>query len=225
VELVRQVLRGVAGQAMRRPVRMSALAVGASGLGAAAGLAFVSGTGIAAHPAVLTPFMVTGPVRMAAIGPWSALTVNGEPVSDAGAPGGPGDEPRVNVTAGERVTFAVTVTVPPHDQVSTFVLGVTPAGAESGIGAPGPYGGIRTVLVTAGQLAPGKHVVTAQWTIPADGAPPAAGYQLDAAAYWPPGTVNEPRAQEAPIASLFVMAGLRAGRDVGGGRYDQRHGV
>jgi hypothetical protein len=208
VGLVRQVLRTVAGQAMHRPVRMSALAVGAAGLGAVAGLVFVSGSGVAAHPAVLTPYMVTGPVRMTGVAPWSALTVNGKLASDANGQAG---EPWVNVAPGEKVTFEVTVTVPANDRLSAFLLGVTPSGGSSGTGASGTgaagtSSGIRTVLATAAQLAPGTHRITAHWTVPPASAVSQPGYELDAAAYWPRGTTNEPAAEEAPIASLIVTA-------------------
>lgn len=199
--LVRQVLRTVAGQAMHRPVRMSALAVGAAGLGAVAGLVFVSGSGVAAHPAVLTPYMVTGPVRMTGVAPWSALTVNGKLASDANGQAG---EPWVNVAPGEKVTFEVTVTVPANDRLSAFLLGVTPSGGSSGTGAAGTSSGIRTVFATVTQLGPGTHLIIAHWTVPPAGAVSEPGYQLDAAAYWPRGTTNEPAAEEAPIASLIV---------------------
>jgi hypothetical protein len=194
---------------MHRPVRMSALAVGAAGLGALAGLVLVSGTGVAAHPAVLTPYMVTGPVRMTAVAPWSALTVNGKAASDAGGQAG---EPWVMVTPGEKLTFEVTVTVPANDRLSTFLLGVTPSAGSSGAGssgtgAAGTSSGIRTVFATVTRLGPGKHLIIAHWTVPPAGAVPEPGYQLDAAAYWPRGTTNEPAAEEAPIASLIAKAG------------------
>ena len=196
-------LRGVAGQALRRPVRMSAIAVAAAGGGTVAALALAGGSAAAAHPAELTPFTVTGPVQQRAVSPWSGITLNGKPANDANGQAG---EPWFSVAAGEKVTIEVTVTVPPHDQMTKLFLGVSVNGAETGVGPRGPIG-MTPVLATAARLTAGTHVITAHWTVPAGAGAPAPGYQVSAAAYWPRGTVNEPAAEGAPLASVIVKAG------------------
>lgn len=93
---------------------------------------------------------------------------------------GPAGEPQFDVAPGEKVTIAMSVTVPAHTE---------------------------PVLATAAHLAPGAHEFTVHWTVPM-GTAPRLGYQLAMAAYWPKGTRNEPEAEEVPMAGFGMKPGI-----------------
>jgi hypothetical protein len=197
-----QVLGGVAGRVRRRPVRAAALSVGATGVAvlAAIPLSLGGGTGPpgAAGAGSPTPELLVSPPKPVPA-PWSALTLNGRPPEDAD---GKAAEPWFDVRAGQTVTFAVTVTVPAHAEMTKLFLGITVNGTSAGTGPHGPAG-MAAVLASASHLAAGPHRFTVRWTVP-EGKSPDLGYQVAAAAYWPRGTKGEPYSEEGPMANVFV---------------------
>ena len=129
--------------------------------------------------------------------PW-AVTVNGHARGALGTP--PNQSagvPLFHVTPGEKLTIAVTVTVPAHSTMTKLFLGIT--GGYAGIGPRGPIG-MKPVLATASRLAAGPHAFILRWTVPRAAAP--SGYYLAFGAYWPRGTKDEPQAEEAPMVHL-----------------------
>jgi hypothetical protein len=197
-----QALSGVAGSVRRRPVRAAALSAGVAGVAAvvAIPLSLGGGTGTpsAAGAGPPTPEMLVSPPQSVPW-PWSALTLNGRPPKDAN---GKAAEPWFDVSAGETATFAVTVTVPAHAQMTKLFLGITVNGTDTGVGPHGPVG-MATVLATASHLTAGPHRFTVHWSVP-KGKPPNLGYQVAGAAYWPRGTKGEPYSEEGPMANVFV---------------------
>jgi hypothetical protein len=200
-----QALSGVARSVRRRPVRAAALSAGVAGVAAvvAIPLSLGGGTGTlsAAGAGPPTPEPLLSPLKLAPE-PWSALTLNGRPPKDAN---GKAAEPWFDVSAGETVTFAVTVTVPAHAKMTKLFLGITVNGTDAGVGPHGPVGMV-TVLATASRLTAGPHRFTVHWTVP-KGKPPNLGYQVAGAAYWPRGTKGEPNSEEGPMANVFVHPG------------------
>ena len=196
-----QALSGVAGGVPRRPVRAAALpaglAVAAAVVAIPLSLGGCTGALSAARAGTRTPELVVSPPKVVPW-PWSALTLNGRPPKDANGAA----EPWFDVTAGETVTFAVTVTVPAHAEMTKLFLGIAVNGTSTGVGPHGPVG-MATVLATASHLTAGAHRFTVHWTVP-EGKPPNLGYQVAGAAYWPRGTKDEPDAEEAPMATMFV---------------------
>lgn len=194
-------LSGVPGSVRRRPARGAALSAGVAVVAAVVAMPLslggCTGTPSAAQAGTHTPELVVSPPKLVPA-PWSALTLNGRPPKDANGTA----EPWFDVTAGETVTFAVTVTVPAHAEMTKLFLGITVNGTSTGIGPRGPVG-MATVLATASHLTAGAHRFTVHWTVP-EGKPPNLGYQVAGAAYWPRGTKDEPDAEEAPMASVFV---------------------
>lgn len=189
-----QALSGVAGSVRRRPMRAAALSVGVAGVAAVVAIPLSLGGG-AGPP---TPELLVSPLKSVPW-PWSALTLNGRPPKDAD---GKAAEPWFDVSAGERVTFAVTVTVPAHAEMTKLFLGITVNGTSAGVGPHGPVG-MAAVLATVSHLTAGPHRFTVHWTVP-KGKPPNLGYQVAGAAYWPRGTKGEPYSEEGPMANVFV---------------------
>ncbi|HEX3959522.1 MAG TPA: hypothetical protein VHZ03_23300 [Trebonia sp.] len=106
--------------------------------------------------------------------------------------------PRFDVAPGEKLTIAVTITVPARTEMTKFFLDIT--GDVAGIGPHGPIG-MEPILATASHLTPGPYKFTLHWTVP-PGAEPADGYHLSMAASWPEGTKNEPQGEEGPMVEL-----------------------
>jgi hypothetical protein len=166
-----------------------------------------TGTSAQQSASAFPPAEGTGPLpgsaKGAPVSTWT-VTVNG------GAQALPqslaDDPPKFDVAPGEKVTVAVTVTVPAHTEMTKFFLGITLSTGESGIGPRGPIG-MKPVLTTAARLAPGTHTITAHWTVPLNAANQS-GYQLAIAEAWPRGTANEPDAEELPVAGLGVSPGI-----------------
>jgi hypothetical protein len=130
--------------------------------------------------------------------PWT-VTVNGHARGALGTlMNQSADVPRFDVTPGEKLTMAVTITVPAHTEMTKFLLGIT--GDVAGIGPHGPIG-MEPILATASHLTPGPYKFTLHWTVPR-GAEPADGYHLALAASWPKGTENEPQGEELPMVEL-----------------------
>ena len=203
-----QALSGVAGSVRRRPVRAAALSVGLAVAAVVAlplSLEGCTGTPRAAMAGTPTPERLVSPPKLVPA-PWSALTLNGRPPNDAN---GQTAEPWFDVTAGETVTFAVTITVPAHAEMKKLFLGISVNGTSTGVGPRGPVG-MAAVLATASHLTAGAHRFTVNWTVP-DGTPPNLGYQVAGAAYWPRGTKDEPDAEEGPMATVFVQPGQKLG--------------
>jgi hypothetical protein len=141
------------------------------------------------------PGMVTGTVKAIPLPAWT-VTVNGRTTGPGSA-----ELPQFGVARGERVTITMTVTVPVHDQLTKFFLGIT--GDSSGIGPRGPIG-MQPVLATAERLGPGKHSFTVRWTVPRAGAQPAYGYEFAMAAFWPRDTKDEPQAEEGSMVTFVA---------------------
>jgi hypothetical protein len=183
-------------------VRAAALSVGVAGVAALVALPLSLGGGTgppgAAGAGPPATELLVSPLKSVPW-PWSALTLNGRPPKDAD---GKAAEPWFDVSAGERVTFAVTVTVPGHAEMTKLFLGITVNGTSAGVGPHGPVG-MATVLATASHLTAGPHRFTVHWTVP-KGKPPNLGYQVAGAAYWPRGTKGEPYSEEGPMANVFV---------------------
>jgi hypothetical protein len=198
---LRQALSGVAGRVRRRPMRAAALSVGVAGVAAVLliPLSLSSGTGTPSAAKSTPTSMLLVPLKSVPA-PWSALTLDGRPPKDASGKAG---EPWFDVSVGETVTFAVTVTVPAHAEMTKLFLGITVNGTEAGIGPHGPVG-MATVLATASHLTAGPHRFTVHWTVPM-GKAPNLGYQVAGAAYWPRGTKGEPYSEEGPMANVFVQ--------------------
>lgn len=76
------------------------------------------------------------------------------------------DVPRFDVTPGEKLTIAVTITVPAHTEMTKCLLGIT--GDVAGIGPHGPIG-MEPILATASHLTPGPYKFTLHWTVPRGG--------------------------------------------------------
>lgn len=202
-----QALSGVAGSVRRRPVRAAALSAGVAVAAAVVALPLSLGgcTGAPSAAQAGTPAeRVVSPPKVVPA-PWSALTLNGLPPKDANGAA----EPWFDVTAGETVTVAVTVTVPAHAEMTKLFLGITVNGTSTGVGPHGPVG-MATVLATASHLTAGAHRFTVHWTVP-EGKPPNLGYQVAGAAYWPKGTKDEPDAEEGPMATVFVHPARKLG--------------
>jgi hypothetical protein len=163
-------------------------------LGAAAG-SVNPGAGRAATGTSLGP----GPGAEKEAPPWPwTVTVNGHARGALGTPmNQAAGVPLFDATPGEKLTIAVTVTVPAHSTMTKLFLGIT--GGYAGVGPRGPIG-MKPVLATASLLAAGPHRFTLRWTVPRAAAPD--GYYLAFAAYWPRGTKNEPQAEEAPMVHL-----------------------
>jgi hypothetical protein len=197
-----QALSGVAGRVRRRPMRAAALSAGVAGVAAVVviPLSLGSGTGTSSAAGAGTPTSELLVPLKSVPAPWSALTLDGRPPKDAD---GKAAEPWFNVSAGETVTFAVTVTVPAHAEMTKLFLGITVNGTETGVGPHGPVG-MATVLATASHLTAGPHRFTVHWTVPT-GKAPNLGYQVAGAAYWPRGTKGEPGSEEGPMANVFVQ--------------------
>lgn len=195
---LRQALSSAAGSVRRRPVRAAALSAGVAGVAALVAVPLSLGGGAsppgAAGAVTPMPERLVSPLKSVPW-PWSALTLNGRPPKDAN---GKAAEPWFDVTAGETVTFAVTVTVPPHAEMTKLFLGITVNGTSTGAGP-----GMTTVLATASQLTAGPHRFTVHWTVPKV-KPPNLGYQFAGAAYWPKGTKGEPDSEEGPMTNIFV---------------------
>ena len=150
----------------------------------------------------ITPGLGASPGKLPP--PW-AVTVNGQaPGVPESLADGPAGEPQFDVAPGEKVTIAMSVTVPAHTEMTRFFPGIT--GDMAGIGPRGPIG-MKPVLATAARLAPGAHKFTVHWTVPM-GTAPRPGYQLAMAAYWPKGTRNEPEAEEVPMAGFGMKPGI-----------------
>ena len=150
----------------------------------------------------ITPGLGASPGKLPP--PW-AVTVNGQaPGVPESLADGPAGEPQFDVAPGEKVTIAMSVTVPAHTEMTRFFPGIT--GDMAGIGPRGPIG-MKPVLATAAHLAPGAHKFTVHWTVPM-GTAPRPGYQLAMAAYWPKGTRNEPEAEEVPMAGFGMKPGI-----------------
>jgi hypothetical protein len=198
-----QTLSGVAGRLRRRPVRAALLSAGVAGLAAVVAIPLSLGGGTATPSAAgagrPTSELLVSPLKSVPA-PWSAFTLNGRPPKDAD---GKGSEPWFDVTAGETVTFTVTVTVPAHAEMTKLFLGITVNGSDTGVGPHGPVG-MATVLATASRLRAGPHRFTVHSTVPEDKAPNL-GYQVAGAAYWPRGTKGEPYSEEGPVANVFVQ--------------------
>jgi hypothetical protein len=194
-----QALSDVAGRVRRRPLRAAALCAGMAGVAAAVAvpLSLGGGTGTPTAAAAGRPPSELGLLKQVPP-PWSALTLNGRPPDD-----GKAAEPWFDVTAGESVTFAVTVTVPSHAEMTKLFLGIAVNGTETGVGPRGPVGMVA-VLATASHLTAGPHRFTVRWSVP-KGKAPGLGYQVAGAAYWPTGTQDEPDTEEGPLANVFVQ--------------------
>jgi hypothetical protein len=191
-------------------VRSAALSAGVAGVAAAVAIPLSFGGGAVAKPAKPTP-----PVRSAVTGtsrypsgvpmkpvpaPWAKLTMNGQRPKDANQESG---GPWFDVVPGEKLTFAVTVTVPAHAEMTKLFLGITNNAEASGIGPHGPIG-MAPVLATASHLTTGTHRFTVRWTVPGHSTGVNAGYAISAAAYWPRGTTGEPGAEGGAMANVFV---------------------
>jgi len=200
---LRQTLAGVAGRVRRRPMRAAALSVGVAGVAAALviPLSLSSGTGTLSATETGAPTSALLVPLKSVPAPWSALTLDGRPPKDASGKAG---EPWFDVSAGETVTFAVTVTVPAHAEMTKLFLGITVNGTETGTGPHGPVG-MATVLATASHLTAGPHRFTVHWTVPT-GKGTNLGYEVAGAAYWPRGTKGEPGSEEGSMANVFVHA-------------------
>lgn len=143
------------------------------------------------------------PMKPAPPLPWT-VTVNGQPL---GVPEELSDaytgQTQFDVAPGEKVTIEMTITVPARTQMTRFFLGIT--GDTSGIGPHGPIG-MKPVLATASNLAPGLHAFTVHWTAPASD-PPRYDYQIAMAMFWPRSVTSEPYAAEIPLVGVAVRPG------------------
>ncbi len=184
-------------------MRAAVLSAGVAGVAAvmAIPLSLGGGTGTPGTAGVGPPAseLLVSPLKSVPA-PWSALTLNGRPPKDAD---GKAAEPWFDVTAGETVTFAVTVTVPARAEMTKLFLGITVNGTETGVGPHGPVG-MATVLATASHLMAGPHRFTVHWTVPKSKVSNL-GYQVAGAAYWLRGTKGEPYSEEGSMANVFVQ--------------------
>jgi hypothetical protein len=207
--LLIQTLRDLGGRVRRRPVRSAALSVGVAGVAAAVAIpvSFGGGGSAAAKPAPLLRSVVTGTSRYSSTvpmklvsAPWSNLAMDGQRPENANDESG---APWFDVVPGEKLTFAVTVTVPAHAEMTKLFIGITNNAKASGIGPRGPIG-MAPVLATASRLTPGTHRFTVRWTVPLHFTGVNAGYAISGAAYWPRGTKGEPQAEEGAMANVFA---------------------
>jgi hypothetical protein len=195
-------------RARRRRARIGA-AISVTAAAAAAAVVIPLTLGGASHagaPAAAGSFpaggIAPGPVPSAEKGApvllWT-VTVNGHARGALGTlMNQSANVPRFDVAPGEKLSIAVTITVPAHTEMTKLFLGIT--GDLVGIGPHGPIG-MKPVLATATHLTPGPYKFTLHWTVPR-AAGPADGYHLAMAESWPKGTENEPQAEELPMVQL-----------------------
>lgn len=193
--------KDVVGRVRRRRVMgASAAAITAAAIVIPLSLGGAAGSvNTGARRAVTGTSLGSGPAAEKEAPPWPwTVTVNGHARGALGTPiNQSADVPLFDVAPGEKLTIAVTVTVPAHSTMTKLFLGIT--GDSAGVGPRGPIG-MKPVLATASWLAAGRHSFTLRWTVPRAAAP--GGYYLAFAAYWPRGTKDEPQAEEAPMVHL-----------------------